>query len=70
MSEENPNIELIREINELWDASQEAQGRLTSWQKGFIKDQIDRYHQYGDGTRFSPKQIVKMRECYETMQGL
>lgn len=67
---EKPQIELIREINELWDASQEAQGRLTTWQKGFIEDQISRYHQYGDETRFSLKQIAKMEECYKAMQGL
>ena len=67
---ELPHIELIRNITELWEASQDAQDRCTTWQKGFVKDQIERYYQYGDTTRFSPRQVSKLEEAFKTMQGL
>lgn len=31
-------------------------GVLSAWEKSFIQDQLDRYSQYGEQTRFSEKQ--------------
>lgn len=34
---------------------------LSEWEANFMKDQKARIEQYGDGTRFSPKQMEVIR---------
>lgn len=46
---------------------QELEGapRLNDWEKGFLKDQVERYKQYGAGMNLSPKQWAVLNKMYE-----
>lgn len=37
---------------------------LTDWERGFMDDQVKRYEQYGNRTRFSDKQLEIMNRVY------
>lgn len=40
------------------------QADLTSWEHGFIQDQIKRFEEYGTRTRFSQKQMDVIDRIY------
>lgn len=64
-------MSLTEEQNDLMlsltNAAQEEPEKLNDWEKGFWRDQADRYEQYGEGTRFSEKQwaiVLRIAEKY------
>jgi len=38
--------------------------RLNDWERGFIKDQLERYEKYKSGISMSPKQWAVMEKMY------
>ncbi len=50
--EDNDKVQLI--LNGFTEFGDDAD--LTSWERNFMEDQVKRYEQYGDRTRFSDKQ--------------
>lgn len=58
--EENDHIQLI--LNAYTEFGDDAE--LTAWERGFMDDQIKRYEQYGDRTRFSEKQMEAINRVY------
>lgn len=44
-------------------------GKLSDWERGFIKNQLDRHAQYGADTRVSPKQWAVINRVYEKLTG-
>ncbi len=43
----------------------EGASNLTAWERTFLKDQIDRYKEYGAGINLSPKQWAVLNKLYE-----
>lgn len=41
-------------LNAIFEALDGA--KLNDWERGFLKDQVDRYNKYGAGLSLSPKQ--------------
>lgn len=39
--------------------------RLNDWERGFLKDQVERYQKYGAGISLSPKQWAVLTKLYE-----
>lgn len=58
--EENDHIQLI--LNAYAEFGDDAD--LTDWERGFMDDQVKRYEQYGDRTRFSDKQMEVINRVY------
>lgn len=58
--EENDHIQLI--LNAYAEFGDDAD--LTDWERGFMDDQVKRYEQYGDRTRFSDKQMEIINRVY------
>lgn len=59
--EENDQIQLyLNAFNEFGDDCPD----LTDWERSFMEDQVKRYDQYGDRTRFSEKQLDIMQRVY------
>lgn len=42
---------------------------LNDWEKGFIKDQIDRHAKYGANIHMSPKQWGTVKKIYDAVIG-
>ena len=58
--EENDHIQLIlNAYNEFGDDAD-----LTDWERSFMDDQVKRYEQYGERTRFSDKQMEIINRVY------
>lgn len=55
----------IDRLTEILEAAENASGRLTSWQNGFIDDMRTRYEEWGANLRVSPKQWDKLEEIFE-----
>lgn len=59
--EENDQIQLyLNAYNEYGDDCAE----LTDWERSFMDDQVKRYEQYGNRTRFSDKQMDVIERVY------
>lgn len=43
--------------------------QLSDWEKGFIKDQLERHEKYGAGIRLSVKQWAAIRRVHEKVTG-
>lgn len=61
--EEDDHIQLI--LNGYTEYKDDPRATdLTDWERGFMDDQIKRYEQYGNRTRFSDKQLEVMDRVY------
>lgn len=58
--EENDNIQTI--LNAFTEFGDDAD--LTDWERNFMEDQVKRYEQYGERTRFSDKQMEIINRVY------
>lgn len=59
--EEADDIEL--KLNAFREVGNES--GLTDWEWSFLNDQVKRYEEYGDRTRFSDKQMAVIDRVYE-----
>lgn len=60
----------VREAIELYEQSQSARDRLGTWERSFMDDQVKRWNEYGDDTRFSIKQVAVIDRINKKMLGL
>lgn len=60
----------VREAIELFEQSQNARDRLSEWERNFMKDQLERWHEYGEDIRVSAKQFAVIERIYLKMTGL
>lgn len=56
-------------IDDVMGAIEPALDTLTSWEQSFMSDQLARWRQYGDGTRFSEKQLAVVARVYKKITG-
>lgn len=62
--DERETLEFIRESLQI-----ESKRRiLTEWELNFIRDQLERFDQYGLDTRYSPKQWAIVTRIEESLQ--
>lgn len=50
--------------------SQDELKKLNDWERGFLKDQIERYEKYGAGLSLSPKQWNVLNKIHEKVTDL
>lgn len=60
----------IRETIELFEQSQQARDRLSDWERNFMNDQVARWNEHGEDTRFSVKQVAVIDRINKKMLGL
>lgn len=56
-------------LTDMLGAIEAEMGALSDWERGFIKDQLDRHAKYGSGIRLSTKQWAMIRKVYEKVTG-
>lgn len=57
------------QLQEILNAVDPKGPGLTDWQKGFMKDQHERYQKYGANIFLSPKQWAALKDAYEKVTG-
>lgn len=56
-------------LADMLGAIEAEMGALSDWERGFMKDQLNRHAQYGSGIRLSTKQWAMIRRVYEKVTG-
>lgn len=56
-------------IDDVMGAIEPAMDKLSEWEQNFMKDQLDRWRQYGDRVRFSEKQLAVVGRVYKKITG-
>jgi hypothetical protein len=59
---EEENDDILVKLNAYQEFGDEAD--LTDWERNFMDDQLQRYEQYKDRTRFSDKQMDVINRIY------
>ncbi len=59
--EENDEVQVFLNA---WGEFGDDCDEITDWERSFMDDQVKRYEQYGDRTRFSDKQMEIIRRVY------
>lgn len=62
-AEENDNL------GDMLAAIEAENSSLNEWERGFVKDQLERHAKYGAGIRLSPKQWGAIRKIYFGITG-
>lgn len=63
---EEENDEMVFKLNAFTEFGDQCD-ELTDWERNFMEDQIKRYEQYGERTRFSDKQMAVIDRVYEKL---
>lgn len=50
-------------ITDVMEMLKTDRDKLSDWEKSFMADQEERFEQYGQDTRFSPKQMNIVKKC-------